>query len=326
MPQLEGFSLTQFRSFGEIPQYVAPLTKVNLLAGQNNSGKSNILRFAQQVLGSLDGRPSGQVTLASFQGYDVPVGSSGRKPTLGLAIGAERALATIREIAGRPLEDNAISSLIAVLSSPAFRRRTMISFGFSMTSSPRKSFEDRIVLSNDQCTSATSNLSDNVRNGLASASEVLAQSRGGGQAADLMRVIEKALDLVRTVPKVQTVDAFRQIRPGDDSQAKYSGQGLIEAFARLQFPDAADVGDRRRFDSSPDLFNAFSRTSRPPSGYPITDRQLTSTWGGRLLPLDNSSGQASIRSLSSRPPRRCWRTTWSAWRSRKNPPAPATPT
>jgi predicted ATPase len=40
-----GFGVSGFRSFGPDPQYIAPLEKINLFAGRNNSGKSNILRI-----------------------------------------------------------------------------------------------------------------------------------------------------------------------------------------------------------------------------------------------------------------------------------------
>ena len=38
-----GFGISEFRSFFGDIQLVAPLDKINVLAGQNNSGKSNIL-------------------------------------------------------------------------------------------------------------------------------------------------------------------------------------------------------------------------------------------------------------------------------------------
>jgi hypothetical protein len=41
---LEGLGIGGYRSFGEL-QLIGPLAKINLLAGQNNSGKSNVLRF-----------------------------------------------------------------------------------------------------------------------------------------------------------------------------------------------------------------------------------------------------------------------------------------
>lgn len=40
-----GFGLAGYRSFGPDLQSIGPCQKINLLIGQNNSGKSNILRF-----------------------------------------------------------------------------------------------------------------------------------------------------------------------------------------------------------------------------------------------------------------------------------------
>lgn len=42
---IDGFTISGYRSFGNEPQKIGPFGKVNLLAGQNNSGKSNILLF-----------------------------------------------------------------------------------------------------------------------------------------------------------------------------------------------------------------------------------------------------------------------------------------
>lgn len=42
---IDGFTISGYRSFGNEPQQIGPFGKVNLLAGQNNSGKSNILLF-----------------------------------------------------------------------------------------------------------------------------------------------------------------------------------------------------------------------------------------------------------------------------------------
>lgn len=51
--QLDGIAVAGYRSFGAELQKVAPLNKINLLAGQNNSGKSNVLRFMHDRLPAL---------------------------------------------------------------------------------------------------------------------------------------------------------------------------------------------------------------------------------------------------------------------------------
>lgn len=42
---IDGFALSNYRSFGSEVQKIGPFSKINLFVGKNNSGKSNILRF-----------------------------------------------------------------------------------------------------------------------------------------------------------------------------------------------------------------------------------------------------------------------------------------
>ncbi|WP_369541547.1 AAA family ATPase [Rhodococcus opacus] len=46
---LHGLCVRGFRSFHGDLQVIAPLGKITLIAGQNNSGKSNVLRCAHQM-------------------------------------------------------------------------------------------------------------------------------------------------------------------------------------------------------------------------------------------------------------------------------------
>jgi AAA15 family ATPase/GTPase len=49
---LKGLAIADYRSIGEM-QHIAPLGKINLLVGPNNSGKSNVLRFINDHLSEL---------------------------------------------------------------------------------------------------------------------------------------------------------------------------------------------------------------------------------------------------------------------------------
>ncbi len=42
---IDGFGISSYRSFGKELQLIGPCNKINFFIGQNNSGKSNILRF-----------------------------------------------------------------------------------------------------------------------------------------------------------------------------------------------------------------------------------------------------------------------------------------
>ena len=44
---IDGFGISGYRSFGAEPQLIGPCGKINLIVGQNNCGKSNVLRYLQ---------------------------------------------------------------------------------------------------------------------------------------------------------------------------------------------------------------------------------------------------------------------------------------
>jgi hypothetical protein len=60
---LYGFGFRGFRRLYGDPQVLASLLKVNLIAGQNNSGKSNVLRVAEQAQQLQNKPPRGLTSL-----------------------------------------------------------------------------------------------------------------------------------------------------------------------------------------------------------------------------------------------------------------------
>jgi hypothetical protein len=56
-----GFGFSGYRSFTEPGVPLAPLGKVNLLAGQNNAGKSNVLRFLKDYFNGAPLTPSVEI-------------------------------------------------------------------------------------------------------------------------------------------------------------------------------------------------------------------------------------------------------------------------
>ena len=50
---LPNLAIAGYRSFGREPQYFEKFTKVNIFIGQNNAGKSNVLRFLHEIYSQL---------------------------------------------------------------------------------------------------------------------------------------------------------------------------------------------------------------------------------------------------------------------------------
>lgn len=51
---IAGFEFTNYRSIGDTPVIIRPVKKVNILIGQNNTGKSNVTRAIQTALGAIN--------------------------------------------------------------------------------------------------------------------------------------------------------------------------------------------------------------------------------------------------------------------------------
>ncbi len=52
---LPSFAIGGYRSFGATIQRIGELSQINLFIGQNNCGKSNILRFVHEIYPRLSG-------------------------------------------------------------------------------------------------------------------------------------------------------------------------------------------------------------------------------------------------------------------------------
>ncbi len=64
---IPGFGLAGYRSFGPEIQRIGPCKKINLIIGQNNSGKSNILRFIQDYYNQVALAAVGNLIPRSFE-------------------------------------------------------------------------------------------------------------------------------------------------------------------------------------------------------------------------------------------------------------------
>jgi len=106
---IEGFGIAGYRSFGKELQRIGPLEKLNLIVGQNNSGKSNILLFlarhyqvAQQVIISAAfNRPDWAIVA-----LDYPLKDNTGKLTIefGLKFGSTIYTKTVLEKYGRQIK------------------------------------------------------------------------------------------------------------------------------------------------------------------------------------------------------------------------------
>jgi AAA domain, putative AbiEii toxin, Type IV TA system len=280
---LKGFGIAGFRSFGGAEvQRVGPMSKVHLIAGPNNAGKSNVLAVAKRVLPSL--AADKKLELADV---DLPLGTPGsddRQLRIAISIPSP-------EDFWRELAENRPRSLALIRA-------------FFQNGDPDESDEDvwfeysrdgrsRWEISELQIQAVTQ-LANQSRAGtdlLYQLSGKLTGSRGGDKNA--ARVVNRVADTLKVkerIPSVANIGAFRQITPGageDVVEDEHDGPGLIERLAQLQNPGFGGTENRDRFERINRFIQSLLDDDQARIEIPYDKTTIQVFHAGRWLPLEN---------------------------------------
>jgi hypothetical protein len=285
---LEGFAFSGFRSFGgDELQRIGPLTKVHLLAGPNNSGKSNVLAVAQRALPALAGQKA-----LELSDVDTPVGPL-------TTPGREFRLAVPRRVT-----DDDLDAVIAGRRGlrPESIRSILTGSTFGPDSNGRVWFEFEVARDASGrasgWTPAPEQLADVDEAGRRSQVSVSdlsyeltsgRDSEAGVNARRVLDLVTRKLEIYSRIPPVVTIRAIRQITPAaDDAIAEqHDGAGLVDRLAQLQNPGYDRPEDRERFEA----VNRFLRTlfddSTATIEIPHNHQTILVYHSGRRLPLEN---------------------------------------
>lgn len=248
---LPGIGMGGYRSLFEV-QHLSPLRKVTLIAGQNNTGKSNLLRFVSALLTKQE--------VPTFEWADEP------KP---------KGWPLRLQVAYEPPSAEALppslpqpASVLAILESEAFHPVDGEAVWLTYTCEPADGARQSTFgasrawrLDEDFLQQATRSARGDHQHVLGQASSALTQQAGGAEGEDMRRVLEKLFPF--SPPPVETVGAFRQIvesppsAEADFTIDDFNGRDLVKRLDRLASPPAELYAkDRARFDS----INRFAQT------------------------------------------------------------------
>jgi hypothetical protein len=275
-----GFAIGGYRSLGASAGYVGPLTKVNLLVGQNNSGKSNVLRFVSDYFDGI----REQRAMPDIGGLNLPLFPEAPGLTIALAVSQSWARTKLVTPEFERSDADAALAIDAVLAHAAFTHELdgLLWIRYSATPGTGKA----LTPSAAQIVSVQDGLAPRLRDGIRRASAAMTGSTGGQPHEDLQRVLGR-LDLLHEIPPVHRVDAFRQVR-AEGSGTVYSGSGIIAALARLQNPIATSAEeDRRQFAEINGFVQEVLGDPTASIEIPFNRETINVQLNGRLLPLDN---------------------------------------
>lgn len=262
-----------YRSIREV-QAVGRLAKVTLFAGQNNAGKSNVLRFVSDFLRQPPSddwhnipQPPGPPVRMQIA-YETPTAESLEHLKPGFANGQLAKL----------LEHDAFHSVAG---------SDDIWLQYAPEEGTRGQ-QRQWVLDRQHLESLLLAIGHNGSQILQDASGILTGTGGGQPTDDINRVLSGILPLVS--PPTARVEAFRQISPGDENSdpeiVDQNGRNLVKRLADLRDPPVQEYQAKRaRFDA----INRFARSvfedAEVSIEIPAAQNDIHIRQHGRVLPL-----------------------------------------
>ncbi|MGW9427476.1 AAA family ATPase [Streptomyces decoyicus] len=274
---LPGFGVANYRSFGPDMQYAGPFGSVNLLAGQNNAGKSNFLRVVMKVLGR------GAIQLDELDAPDMP---RGREDDFSFALPVDITEELLVEVFPVLRDKWKFSS------APPFIRELLQNDTLHPDGSERTWFRYDKERSLD-----AEFLRRIAPPGLYQKSVDAAQHLGMSfsQGDPVQSTINNVSSILRslipspqgTLPSCVTIEAFRKITPAE-AMDSYGGAGLLEKLQQLQNPPATSYRqDVARFEAINSFLRSVLGDGDARLEVPYGAQTVNVHHDGRVLPLEH---------------------------------------
>jgi hypothetical protein len=278
---VDGIGITKYRSFGKQLQEIGPFTKINLLVGQNNSGKSNILLFFREYYQRLleavrSKRGLGFSSLDAHLGMD----SEGECFSLCLPFGSDRYIEIMNKLPDKRRRDIAEKILNFKASSPD-GKAAWFRYCAKSPGQPLQLDESQLNSFKSEYNLPQSDLQD--------LWVPLTGQHGGGDfnAHWVPETLQAFSNAELAPPKVTLIPAIRRIGDGNASDSDYSGLGLIERLAKLQNPTFNERELRNHFNDINQFVKRVVGNSTAELEIPYKRDTILVHMDNRVLPLSS---------------------------------------
>jgi hypothetical protein len=260
------------------------LTKVHLLAGPNNSGKSNVLQVATRALPKLRERQS-----FSLDSSDIPIGGAAEERQFRLGVLLRLTDEAIVEAAGRE-DAGFVRRTRELFQGPTFANELEDFIWLEMT--PNEGRHPAWIVNGAQLADMGSTFEErNREQRLAHMSEIFTGQWGNNQQQNAARILDHLLDrsnLIEQLPPVAKIGAFRRITAAEEIvEGEHDGDGLIVRLARLQNPGFDEPENRERFSKINNFVRKLFDDDRAEIDVPHDRSTLLVRYAGEWLPLEN---------------------------------------
>lgn len=276
---VEPFSISRYRSFGQKIQRFEKFSKINLFIGQNNCGKSNILKFIHDIYSNYSSQPN--INLEPLDQH-LPVRS-------GFCIG--QSISVARDADGNYTNFNEkITSKfrenLRLSSVPGMVLRVFLSIA-EYNNINEVWFEydnNNSLLFFDHWEKAFSTLNDR---DLSQVWTGLTGRTGGSRKQHWLPEILNSLKPSFNTFNTVLIPAIRKIGEKSSLSEDFSGNGIIERLVRLQNPDVHNQRDREKFNKINDFLRNVTDNSSATIEIPHERDTILVHMDGKTLPLDS---------------------------------------
>lgn len=279
---IDGFGFSSYRSFGDNSQLIGPCSKINLLIGKNNSGKSNVLLFLNNYFNSLVG------SYLTNKGYSFPEidkhrGTETEKMEffVGFKIGNKKLDSIITNLHQK--NPASVKIFNKMISSTCFNRNTdLFWIPFSMVLGRRceinnEFFNELIakkVLDNNDWYTLWNALTGS--------------QRGDINAHWIPESLKYLASNLLFTRDIILIPAIRRVGPQNNDQTEeYSGLGIIDRLAQLQNPDHTHQNEKQKFERINRLLQEVTDNASCKLEIPYERDVILVHMDGKTLPLSS---------------------------------------
>jgi len=282
---IDGISLSSYKSFGEQLQYIGPFKKINLFIGKNNSGKSNVLIFLNEIYPSIiEGIKTNKNTLSLS---DLDWNKRNIKDSLRFSIGFLSDGTVYKKLLSAKVPDNnhRIKGLVeTILKSKTLCPKGTIcwfNYDYFHKKSPYfifrqeqyKNLLDENLFPPDEWYALWNNFT----------------SMTGGDITK--HWIPETCKLLSPVPyieiKVDLIPAIRKIGEANSEPNDFSGNGIIERLGQIQNPSHNEQWKKDQFEAINEFLQNVLGNPEARLEIPHDKNMILVHADGKTLPLSS---------------------------------------
>ncbi|HET8709734.1 MAG TPA: AAA family ATPase [Spongiibacteraceae bacterium] len=283
---LKGFGFSNYRSFGDELTKIAPLKKVNLIIGQNNSGKSNVIKFlSEQYAYFLEKarniRHFGDNKLLPFKEIDKHLLDPNARHRISFPIFEEEINDYVKGIFPENRGNTPQARLARKLLSSNLLKDSNNNIWFTFKSFSHAS-ESTLEIDINSILPA---MDQNEWFQLWSA--LTGKSGGSAHKNWIPETLHKLACIPQAAPNIEVIPAIRKIGSAGSEPSDFSGEGIIARLAKLQNPPLDDQSSKKRFLAINSFVQEVLSNKSAEIEIPYDRDMILVHMDGKTLPLES---------------------------------------